>query len=404
MKFLGPTVIFLALCAAQGQAQSPGSGRDATIGKLLARVDALEKELRELRKRDASAPDSSRKSSSLLSQSVIGTEGEHGSFPRLKLRGFGDVEYRWADGGENRNAFRIGGLDLFLTSQLTENLSVLSESVIEADDSDRFGFEIERFVLQYNPREYLNIAAGRYHTSIGYYNTAYHHGKWLQTAADRPKIFQFEDDGGLLPIHNVGLSVSGAIPTGRLGLRYVAEIGGGRKYEPGEEGVQNLSDNNDFKAVNLALSVRPDWMPGWQAGGSVYFDKLNSSVVTGTVEQTIFSAHAVYLTPTVEWLTEGVLLRHASDEGDFNSFGIYSQFSRRFGQFRPYVRYEYNYKNERDPIVLATVEPGREQILALGVRYDFTELAALKLQWERALVGDNDGARTEALLQLSFTF
>ena len=404
MKYLVTLTMMLTLCATQAEAQSSRERRDATVAKLLARVDALENELRALRKQDAPVREESSKPSSLLSQSVIGPEGEQSSFPQLKLRGFGDVEYRWADGGENRNAFRIGGLDLFLTSQLSENLSVLSESVIEADDSDRFGFEIERFLLQYNPREYLNVAVGRYHTAIGYYSTAYHHGKWLQTAAARPKIFQFEDDGGLLPIHNVGLSVSGAIPSGRLGLRYVVEVGGGRKYEPGEEGVQNLSDNNAFKAVNLALSVRPDWMPGWQAGGSVYFDKLNSSVVSGTVDQTIVSAHAVYLTPTVEWLTEGVLMRHASDEGSFNSFGAYSQFSRRFGQFRPYVRYEYNYKNERDPIVLATVEPGREQILALGVRYDFTELAALKLQWERALIGNIEGARNEALLQLSFTF
>ena len=52
----------------------------------------------------------------------------------------------------------------------------------------------------------------------------------------------------------------------------------------------------------------------------------------------------------------------------------------------------------------ATTDPGREQILALGVRYDFAEFAALKLQWERALVGLDDGARNEVLLQLSFTF
>ena len=166
----------------------------------------------------------------------------------------------------------------------------------------------------------FNVAVGRYHTAIGYYNNAYHHGKWLQTAAERPHIYDFEDSGGLLPIHNVGVSVSGAI------------------------------------------------------------------------------------TPDFEWLNEGVLVRDASDRGTFTTFGFYTQIARRFGLFRPCVRYEYLSESARDPIVLLAGRPGRAQLLSLGVRYDFSELAALKLQWERAFVGRDDGARNELTLQLSFTF
>ena len=208
-------------------------------------------------------------------------------------------------------------------------MNALAETVIEADANEHFGIEVERLLLQYTPREWFNVAIGRYHTAIGYYNNAYHHGKWLQTATERPRIFSFEDESGVLPIHNVGVSMSGALPSGRLGLRYVAEIGNGRRYEPGAEAVQNLSDNNDFKAVNLALTARPDWLPGLQAGVSVYFDRLTSSLAP-TVNQTIVAAHAVYLSPEFEWLNEGVMVRDASGRGTFETFGFYTQLARRF--------------------------------------------------------------------------
>ena len=387
-------------------AQESPSTPDATLRRLLERVESLEAEVRHLRSERAAERAPAGKEVTSLGESAaeaMNEVPERGTFPQLKLRGFGDVEYHWADRGKDRNAFRLGQLDIFITSQLSENLSVLSENVIEADDDERFAFEIERLVLQYTPREYFNIAAGRYHSAIGYYNTAYHHGKWLQTAVDRPLMYDFEDEGGLLPIHNVGLSVSGAIPSGRLGLHYVAQIGNGRKFEPGEEAVQNLSDNNDFKAVNLAIMVRPDGMPGFQAGASIYFDRLNTSL-SPTVNQTILTAHAVYVSPTLEWLNEGLLLRHTSDAGTFNSYGFYSQVARSFGSFRPYLRYQYLDQNSSDPIVNGVGVPGSVQKLSLGVRYDFAALVALKLQGDRALGNSSDDARQELTLQVAFTF
>ena len=95
---------------------------------------------------------------------------------------------------------------------------------------------------------------GRYHTSIGYYNTAYHHGKWFQTAVGRPFLFRFEDEGGILPIHNVGVSVQGRIPSGKLGLNYVAEMGNGRTSRSLDlSPVQNVVSEKNGKSINLAL-------------------------------------------------------------------------------------------------------------------------------------------------------
>jgi len=57
--------------------------------------------------------------------------------------------------------------------------------LIEADEENHFGIEIERLLLPSKPREYFNVATGRYHTAIAYHNTAYHHGRRLQTGTGK---------------------------------------------------------------------------------------------------------------------------------------------------------------------------------------------------------------------------
>lgn len=402
-RILTNALLSLALGAGAIAAPNARETQDETIRKLLARLESLEAEVRHLKAGSAATPGDG-KAAAMLAESEPGRADEaaaRGSYPELKLRGFGHVDYRWTDDTGDKNAFALGQFDLFITSQLAENVSVLSENVIEADEEGHFGFEIERLVLQYTPSEYFNIAIGRYHTALGYYNTAYHHGTWLQTAVGRPEFLEFEDDGGMLPIHNVGVSVSGAIPSGKFGVRYVAEVGNGRDYTPGAEPVQGVSDKNDFKAVNLALFARPDWMPGFQAGVSVYFDRLSAGLLP-TVNQTIVSAHAVYLSPAFEWLNEGVLLRDSSRLGTFETRFFYTQVARQFGKFRPYARYQCTEASEDDPIVQIGGIPGEHQTLSLGVRYNFTELAAFKLQWDRALGGDGGG--NGLTLQVSFTY
>jgi hypothetical protein len=417
MRILVFALLFLPLgvgnVVAQIAAQNTDDdSRDAMLRRLVARVDSLEVEVRQLKAEKSQRRSESKKEMAPMMDSMPMMEGEPANaeetttqetYPNLKIRGFGDVSYHWADRGEDKNAFRLGQLALCLTSQLAEDLSVMDEDVIEADENNHFGFEIERIILQWTPRDYFNVAVGRYHTAIGYYSNAYHHGTWLQTAVGRPGIFDFEDNGGILPIHNTGISVTGAIPSGRLGLHYVAEIGNGRNYNPGEEPVQNISDNNDFKAVNLAVFARPDWLPGLQAGGSAYFDRVNVGLLP-TADQTIVSAYAVYVSPAFEWLNEGVLMRDSSSLGTFETRAAYTQVARQFGKFRPYARYEVLDADQDDPILESSGSPGFHQTFSLGVRYNFAEFVAIKLQGDHTLSADNGDPRNQLTLQVSFTF
>ena len=45
-------------------------------------------------------------------------------------------------------------------------------------------------------------------------------------------MYLFEDSGGILPVHMVGVSLTGAVPnTDKLGLHWVAEVGNGRSSD-----------------------------------------------------------------------------------------------------------------------------------------------------------------------------
>lgn len=386
-----------------------------TIKQLLKRVADLESRIRELESKQSNAATSS--SSSAAGAPVAGRPepdsstdqhsksdmgAVHAGSPTLQIRGFADVGYHARDLKGETNSFGLGQLDLFVTSRISDRLTVLGELVLEANDENAFGFEIERLVLQYDHSDYFNLAIGRYHTSIGYYNTAYHHGTWFQTAAGRPFLFQFEDEGGVLPIHNVGLSANGRIPSGSLGLHYVAELGNGRASRSRfVEPVQNVVDENNGKAFNVGMFVRPDWLQGFQAGLSYYRDNLTPDSLPN-FRESILAGHAVFQGTRLELLNEALVIRHrpAGQHTIFNTAGFYSQASWRIGQVRPYFRYEYINAPDGDPFLN---DVGRRTGPLFGLRYDLSEFAAFKTQYERTMRRSLDPING-LTLQMAFTF
>jgi hypothetical protein len=331
----------------------------------------------------------------------------------LRIRGFGDASFHGSDQKGSTTSFSLGQLNLFVTSDISEKFKFLGEVVFEsgpdnfyevpAGRTNEFAVDVERYLLQYSYNDYFNLAVGRYHTAIGFYNTAYHHSTWFQTTTGRPLLFQFEDSGGILPIHNVGMSASGRIPSGPLGLHYVAEIGNGRSSRSPlqEEPVQNEVDENNHKAFNLALFSRPEAIHGLQIGFSGYHDLL-TPLAAPPVGETILAAHAVYMVPNFEWLNEVVLVRH-SQEGNpkvFQTPGFYTQISKRFGSYRPYFRYQYINAPSTEPIF---PDVGLRAGPSVGLRYDAAESVALKLQYDYNTLRAQPGVNA-LTLQLGFTF
>jgi hypothetical protein len=331
----------------------------------------------------------------------------------LRMRGFGDIAFHGSNQPGSTTAFSLGQLNLFVTSDISEKFKFLGEIVFEGGPDDiygvpsgetnKFSVDLERYLLQYSHNDYFNLSVGRYHTAIGFYNTAYHHSTWFQTTTGRPLLFEFEDRGGILPIHNVGVSATGRIPSGALGLHYIAEVGNGRSSRSplDQEPVQNEIDENTHKAYNLALFARPIAVQGLQFGFSAYRDLL-TPVASPSVGETILAAHAVYQLPNFEWLNEAMVIRHSLQGTSqvFNTPAFYTQLSKRFGAYRPYFRYQYINASSSEPIfpdVRLRAGP------SAGLRYDASEAVALKLQYDYTALRQQAGTNS-LTLQLGFTF
>jgi len=112
----------------------------------------------------------------------------------LNIRGFGDFGLYGGTQNGQTTSFSIGQINLFITSNLSERFKFLTELVFEVQQDNTFQAVPERVLLEYSQNDYFKLAAGRYHTAIGYYNTAYHHAAWFQTATQRPYVFEYEDE------------------------------------------------------------------------------------------------------------------------------------------------------------------------------------------------------------------
>jgi len=327
--------------------------------------------------------------------------------PSVRLRMFGDVGYEASDQKGETNSYHIGSLDLFMTGSLTDRTSVLGEVLFIPTPDNSFSFDVERLLLQYKQNDYFAFAIGRYHSSIGYYNTAFHQGAWFQTTVDRPFMYAFDDQGGFLPLQEVGASISGQIPSGAVGLNYVAEMGNGRAHLLGSDPAQNYEDTNNGKSFNIALYARPEWVSGLQTGFSIYHDHLTFPDNIDH-DELISTIYVVYSNPTYEFLNEGMLVRHSGTvtgaPGVFHTPGFYTQFSRRFGKYRPYFRYAYVNAGAAEPVYGDPADGpvvGRRNGPSFGLRYDLNNSSAIKLQYDHLAQRDQ---KSFDMLETQFSF
>jgi len=349
----------------------------------------------------------------------------------IRWRGFGELDYKVLNQNlpelgaygfvpGSAGNFYTGDFGLFLTSRLTAKASVLSEIVFEEHDAQRYGVDLRRMLLKYDYNEHLKFSFGRYQTNIGYYNWAFRSASWLQTTADRPLIMEYASNGGLLPTQAIGVSVTGTIPSGKLGLNYVAEYGSGDTIRPDIDGSGQFTDENNGNQTNVGLFARPDAFRGLQIGASIYHDQISNNELTSFAGnpvpppadspglsarygQTIVNTYVVYMGHGIEFLNEGFLIRAALLGGSlhFDTPAFYSQFSRQFGRLRPFFRYQYVNASSNDNSIFDDV--GLRFGPSFGARYDLNDYIDFKAQLDHTArhgLPDLEGLH----LQLSFTF
>jgi hypothetical protein len=418
------TAIILLLVASVSFAQDAAPSEREMIQQLVQQVKALQQKVEVLESQQGGSGHPNPDAIPQLESETTPQAAESDAKPApvapelhelhgIQWRGFGEVDYKVLNQrtpelgtygfvpGSHGN-FYTGDFDLLLTSRLTDKASVLSEIVFGEGDAQTYSVDLERILLKYDYNDHLRMSFGRYHTGIGYYNTAFHSGSWLQTTADRPLIMEFANDGGVLPTQAVGLSITGSIPSGKMGLNYLAEYGSSDTVRP--DLISNtLEDENNGNHINVGLFARPDSIPGLQIGGSIYHDRISDFTLGPKMRlsQTIVNGHIVYIRHGIEFLNEGFLIRHAYEHSSvvYNMPAFYSQISKQFGRIRPFFRYQYINANPGGFLADIALRHGP----SFGARYDFNDFIAFKAQLDHTLrrgQPDLNGLH----LQLAFTF
>ncbi|HTB18489.1 MAG TPA: hypothetical protein VK708_10240 [Bryobacteraceae bacterium] len=395
------SALLLAMLTAGGSAFAQDN-RDEIIQKLLDRVDALEREVAALQQKPGPAEVQPAPVEDV--PSVNSAPSDPGS--RFNFHGYADAGFVRNDDGGSTKKFDLGEIDLFATERLSAHLTALMEVVLETNNQQlvaQVPLNVERLLLQYRGNDFFNADIGSYRTAIGYYSSAYLRGSWLQTAISRPRMFTFEDDGGFLPLHAVGASINGIIPSGGLNLHYVLEGGSSRNY--GDTAGIPLVDISFNRALNLAIYSQPRAVPGLEVGFSTYHD-LFSPLAGIALNRSLWMAHIVYVEGRVEFLNEGLLIRLTdSPLGSATGLGFYSQIAYRIApSWKPYARVEYLNlygtglidSAARQYMPWNTVYTG-------GIRNDLTDSVALKLELARETQYLGTSYITAAV-QVAFTF
>lgn len=400
-------IMTFALSAHAQQATTAATTQADTDQQLLQRINELEAKVKQLEDKPAPAPPVPAPAPEPTIDAPVVNEVA----PRLHLNVFGDVGAQ----GYNHipDTFLFGSLDLFMTARISDKVSTLAEVLFIADNTNAVTPDVERLLLTYRQSDYFAASIGRYHTWVGYYNTAFNYGEFLETTTDRPFMYAFDDQGGVLPMQDVGVNFTGKIPSGKLGLNYVVEVGNGRAWGLNVEPTQNNQDANNSKSINGGLFIRPEKISGLQMGFSVRHDNL--TIPGPAVAETIATIHAVYINSNYEILNEGMLVKHVEPSGPtFNTTGFYTQFSRAFHAYRPYFRYQYFNAPNNDPVYVFAAPNdyapppvngfvGRVNGPSVGIRWDFTAHSAFKLQYDR--ISERDLAAQNGLTaQIAFTF
>lgn len=297
---------------------------------------------------------------------------------KTKMKGFAHFEAGLnADNGNP--VFYVGEQDLFITSQVTDKLDFLGESVIRYNSVDQeFHSSIERIILKYNYLGNHNILGGKHHTPINFWNDTYHHGRVFFPTIDRPILFK----ENIIPIHTTGISFQGQNLTN---LRFGYDIMFGNGISTGDK---SINSNNNL-ATTIALHVKP--FDGMRTGITAYYDKVDQSSTSSghhgsgkvheAIDQQIYTAYFSYFKKNFEIILEGSTVFNKGAESGINQANtFYAYFGKNIEKLNliPYVRYDLLLVEE-DEVYFNSYD--QEQFV-IGLRHELNYKAVVKLEYQ----------------------
>jgi hypothetical protein len=333
-----------------------------------------------------------------------------GAADRIDLNFFGDVSLLKIF--HDDPGFAVGPIGFQVAAHLAPGLTGRTEFAMELGEGETI-VDVERAYLEYRSARWL-ISAGRTHAELGYWNNAFHHGRWLQLTIDRPHVLRFEDDGGMLPVHQIGATVVYGPRRGEAGVELAVGVGNGHGRVL--EAVQNIGDNNLDKSVLLRLGVVGLGHPSLRVGVNAAVDNIApepAAVRPLAPDVSILEIiGGAYLSLRAERLlvfSEAYSVIHRPTSG--KTYQVSDGFfliGYRIGKLIPYAQIETRYGDggtdpyyNPDPSLNSeTVAPTNYVEGIGGLHYDINPWSALKFE----VTGRNQDSGNDYRIELNWSF
>ncbi len=271
-------------------------------------------------------------------------------------------------------SFDFGEQDLFITSEITDRISFLGETVFRFSPTSPtfFNVSVERVVIKYNYKGNHSILLGKRHTPINYWNDTYHHGRVFFPTIRRPLLFAAE----IIPIHTTGLSLQG-LNLGNLRFGYDLMVGNGL-------GSTDVRDNDKNKSFVAEVHIKP--VDGLRIGISYYYDfisegaEVHGNTIDANIVQHLASGSISYFGKKYEVLAEATYAsNYTHDTGSLYTIASYLYAGIRLGEkFIPYIRID-NIQYQDGEVYF---EKNNATTFITGLRYEINYLAVVKLEYQ----------------------
>ncbi|WP_298439575.1 hypothetical protein [Geobacter sp.] len=401
-----------------------------TIDMLSRKLKEVEETMAERKEKEASGSSESLVAST--EQPVTPQADNPGAFSFLDnvtwLHGFADVNFGLSSSRKNPDdrirGFSVGLLDFYLTPHLGDNVKSLAEVIFQIDKQGDVDVMLQRLQLGYTFGDYATLWAGRYHVPLGYWTAAFPHGgRQLQTSLQRPRFINF-DEGGIIPTMLNGVLTTGRFAIGEGNLTYDLYGANGVKIKSsgmgGDAGIGGgLLDTDDFKDDNNDFTFGAN--VGFEFGGELEGLKVGSHWLRGRVdgydpantrlksaELNILGGYAYYNANNWEAIAEFYQFfnKDLSDgSGTHTSSAGFVQVAHTLRRLTPYARFEIADLDQSDSYFNQQANGTSYTREAVGVRYDLTPQAALKLEGNHTSITDRGSENFDELrMQFAIRF
>jgi len=292
----------------------------------------------------------------------------------LVVTGYGDVEWTYADGGDEgwHNAFDNHHLNLILLGAITDDLLVGAEVEYEHAGDE---IALEYAYLGYTGFKNLRLMAGKFLLPFNRFNKDLH-PTWISRMPGRPLVYN-----QVFPVgySDVGLWASGALPVGD-GSRVVWDgyLVNGLEGEPDESSFRELReyDHEDPSVNRKAFGARVgiELAQGLGVGVSGYSGEYAEDEDTGAgLGITFLGADVSYTSGDLDLRGEFVAASQELTTGsDNNRKGFYAQAAYALNRFEPVVRFSWVDFEE---------DSNDTNELGLGVNYYVGPSAAIRVAY-----------------------